>query len=58
MFLLRLFQNHARIVRLFDVFPIDNNCFVTVLELCEGTDLDFYLKQHKTLDEVRATPSC
>jgi len=45
-------QNHARIVRLFDVFPIDNNCFVTVLELCDGYDLDFYLKQRKTLDEV------
>eukprot|EP00698_Gefionella_okellyi_P018952 TRINITY_DN5751_c0_g1_i1.p1 TRINITY_DN5751_c0_g1~~TRINITY_DN5751_c0_g1_i1.p1 ORF type:complete len:726 (+),score=150.41 TRINITY_DN5751_c0_g1_i1:86-2179(+) len=46
--------NHPRIVRLFDVFPIDNNCFVTVLELCEGYDLDFYLKQKKTLDETEA----
>jgi hypothetical protein len=46
-------QIHQRIVRLWDVFIIDRNCFVTVLELCEGCDLDFYLKQHGQLPEVR-----
>jgi len=34
-----------RIVRLFDVFEIDANSFCTVLEYCDGHDLDFYLKQ-------------
>ena len=36
---------HARIVNLFDVFEIDANSFCTVLEYCDGHDLDFYLKQ-------------
>jgi hypothetical protein len=36
---------HPRIVRLFDVFEIDANSFCTVLEYCDGHDLDFYLKQ-------------
>lgn len=35
----------SRIVRLFDVFEIDANSFCTVLEYCDGHDLDFYLKQ-------------
>lgn len=35
---------HDSIVRLFDVFEIDNDSFCTVLELCEGDDLDAYLK--------------
>ncbi|ELT97268.1 hypothetical protein CAPTEDRAFT_174294 [Capitella teleta] len=42
---------HPRIVRLFDVFEIDNNSFCTVLEYCEGNDLDFYLKQNKNIQE-------
>lgn len=37
--------NHPRIVRLYDVFEIDANSFCTVLEYCDGHDLDFYLKQ-------------
>ena len=36
---------HPRIVNLFDVFEIDANSFCTVLEYCDGHDLDFYLKQ-------------
>jgi len=43
--------DHPRIVKLFDVFEIDTNSFCTVLEYCEGNDLDFYLKQHKTIPE-------
>merc|ERR1711971_995077 len=45
---------HARIVKLFDVFEIDANSFCTVLEYCDGHDLDFYLKQHKTISEREA----
>lgn len=46
--------DHPRIVRLFDVFEIDSNSFCTVLEYCDGHDLDFYLKQHKLLPEREA----
>jgi len=45
---------HARIVKLFDVFEIDANSFCTVLEYCDGHDLDFHLKQHKTIPEREA----
>ena len=46
--------DHPRIVRLFDVFEIDANSFCTVLEYCDGHDLDFYLKQHKCIAEREA----
>ncbi|KAI6170705.1 BMA-TLK-1, isoform e [Aphelenchoides bicaudatus] len=46
--------NHPRIVRLFDVFSIDSDSFCTVLEYCDGNDLDFYLKQHKQMSEREA----
>ncbi|CEF65993.1 Serine/threonine-protein kinase tousled-like 2 [Strongyloides ratti] len=46
--------DHPRIVRLFDLFTIDNHCFCTVLEYCDGNDLDFYLKQHKQIPEKEA----
>ncbi|XP_074659089.1 serine/threonine-protein kinase tousled-like 1 [Tubulanus polymorphus] len=46
--------DHARIVKLRDVFEIDNNCFCTVLEYCNGNDLDFYLKQNKIIPEREA----
>ena len=45
---------HARIVKLYDVFEIDANSFCTVLEYCDGHDLDFHLKQHKTIGEREA----
>lgn len=45
---------HPRIVNLFDVFEIDANSFCTVLEYCDGHDLDFHLKQHKTIPEREA----
>jgi tousled-like kinase len=41
-------------VKLYDVFEIDNNSFCTVLQYCDGNDLDFYLKQHKILPEKEA----
>lgn len=37
-----------------DVFEIDNNSFCTVLEYCDGYDLDFQLKQSKRLPEKSA----
>ncbi|KAJ6224730.1 hypothetical protein RDWZM_003275 [Blomia tropicalis] len=46
--------NHPRVVRLYDVFEIDANSFCTVLEYCDGHDLDFYLKQHKSIPEREA----
>lgn len=42
---------HPRIVSLFDVFEIDENAFATVLECCDGTDLDTLLKEKKRLPE-------
>ncbi|XP_055342065.1 serine/threonine-protein kinase tousled-like 2 isoform X2 [Paramacrobiotus metropolitanus] len=45
---------HPRVVKLYDVFEIDNNSFATVLEYVEGNDLDFYLKQQKTIPEREA----
>ncbi|XP_058795985.1 serine/threonine-protein kinase tousled-like 2 isoform X3 [Phymastichus coffea] len=46
--------DHPRVVKLYDVFEIDPNSFCTVLEYCDGHDLDFYLKQHKTIPEREA----
>lgn len=53
LFLLTLprYEIHKTLVRLYDVFEIDPNSFCTVLEYCDGTDLDFYLKTQKTLPE-------
>lgn len=45
---------HPRIVTLHDVFEIDDNSFATVLECCEGTDLDTLLKERKKLPEDHA----
>lgn len=46
--------DHIRIVKLYDLFTIDNHSFCTVLEYCPGNDLDFYLKQNKTIPEKEA----
>ena len=45
---------HDRIVRLLDVFEIDSDSFATVLELCQGTDLDAILKERTKLPESDA----
>lgn len=42
---------HPRVVRLFAVFEIDQNAFATVLEHCDGVDLDQHLKTNKVLKE-------
>ncbi|XP_061696490.1 serine/threonine-protein kinase tousled-like 1-B isoform X2 [Syngnathoides biaculeatus] len=46
--------DHPRIVKLFDYFSLDTDTFCTVLEFCEGNDLDFYLKQNKLMSEKEA----
>jgi tousled-like kinase len=46
--------NHPRVVQLYDVFAIDLNSFCTVLEYCDGQDLDMYLKTRHTLNEREA----
>jgi serine/threonine protein kinase len=43
--------DHCRVVRLFDVFELSADCFCTVLEFCEGSDLDLVLKMNKFLPE-------
>lgn len=45
---------HPRVVQLVDIFEIDENSFCTVLEYCDGCDLDSYLRTHKTLAEREA----
>lgn len=42
------------IVKLYDVFEIDKNAFCTVMEYCDGNDLDFILKQNQIIPEKEA----
>ncbi len=47
--------SHPNIVQLIDGgFIVDNYSMGTVLELCEGPDLYYYLKKYKTLPEFEA----
>lgn len=45
---------HPRIVRLFDIFQIDDNSLCTVLEFCSGGDLDEHLKRKGSLSVKEA----
>ncbi|XP_073141263.1 serine/threonine-protein kinase TOUSLED [Henckelia pumila] len=45
---------HHHIVRLWDIFEIDQNTFCTILEYCSGKDLDAVLKSTPTLPEREA----
>ncbi|XP_050223626.1 serine/threonine-protein kinase TOUSLED isoform X2 [Mercurialis annua] len=45
---------HSHIVRLWDIFEIDQNTFCTVLEYCSGKDLDAVLKATPVLPEREA----
>jgi tousled-like kinase len=47
-------MKHENIVSLIEVFEIDHDSFATVLELCEGEDLDMRLKRHGKLIEREA----
>lgn len=46
--------DHCRIVKQYDLLTIDNHSFCTVLEYIPGNDLDFYLKQNKSISEKEA----
>eukprot|EP00850_Spirogloea_muscicola_P003019 SM000012S25281 [mRNA] locus=s12:161576:166310:+ [translate_table: standard] len=46
--------SHPHIVRLLDIFEIDNDTFCTVLEYCSGKDLDVLLKSTLLLSEREA----
>ena len=37
---------HPHIVGLVDILEIDNSSFATILDLCEGPDLDSMLREH------------
>lgn len=45
---------HNHIVRLWDIFEIDQNAFCTILEYCSGKDLDAVLKATPVLPEKEA----
>jgi tousled-like kinase len=45
---------HDRIVALYDVFEIDAHTFATVLQFCNGGDLDALIKEQRTLPEKEA----
>ncbi|CAI9105883.1 OLC1v1004905C1 [Oldenlandia corymbosa var. corymbosa] len=45
---------HNHIVRLWDIFEIDQNTFCTILEFCSGKDLDAVLKATPVLQEREA----
>lgn len=45
---------HMHIVRLWDIFEIDQNTFCTVLDYCSGKDLDAVLKATPVLPEKEA----
>ena len=36
--------NHSRVVKFFDIFEISDDSFGIVLEYCQGSDLDQYLR--------------
>jgi len=43
--------DHPRIVHQLDIFQLDEKAFCSVLEYCEGHDLEFHLKQNRQLSE-------
>eukprot|EP01135_Chromosphaera_perkinsii_P011711 Nk52_evm34s2474 gene=Nk52_evmTU34s2474 len=46
--------NHPRVISLYDVFEIEPDAFATVLEYCEGKDLEHCLKKSKLMTEREA----
>lgn len=49
---------HPCIVSLLGVLEIDNDTFATVLELCDGGDLDGMLREHKVRWCTAPAPRC
>jgi len=45
---------HPRVVPFYDIIGLDNSTFCTILQFCEGTDLDIYLKMRHHLKENEA----
>jgi len=45
---------HRHVVRLLDVFEVSSEAFATVMEICDGGDLDLHLKKHGALPEREA----
>ena len=51
--------DHPRVVRLLDIFEIDDHSFGTVQEVCGGGDLDWHLRQHLVrLKPYPGSPGC
>ena len=48
---------HDHVVKLLDVFEVDSDTFCTVLELCEGDDLDARLKTPEVCLNVKREQS-
>jgi len=48
--------DHPTVVKLLDVFEVDADAFATVLEYCDGADLESLLKARKLLSEKEAKP--
>lgn len=46
--------NHPNLTRQYNVFPLSDTTFVSVMEHCHGVDLDTYLKRHGSLSEKDA----
>ncbi|CCW72011.1 unnamed protein product [Phytomonas sp. Hart1] len=46
--------DHPRLTRLYDVFPLNNTVFVSVMEYSAGMDLDTYLKRYQQMREADA----
>ena len=45
---------HPRVVGVFDSFVIDDNSWASVMDYCEGRDLDFYLRLQGSFPEKEA----
>jgi tousled-like kinase len=45
---------HPNIVELYDTVGFDNMSFCTILEYCDGQDLQVFMKKHKTIPEKEA----
>lgn len=47
--------NHPNVLRCFDVFTSNRNCYI-ITELCNEGDLESKLRKHKSFTETRAQP--
>jgi len=46
--------SHPRVVPFYDIIGVNNGTFCTILQFCEGTDLDMHLKMRHHLKESEA----